>query len=261
MRMCTYPPAPHYTHTFPHFYTHTLTYTHAACRSWWVASPAWWAMSWSVSCLCCARLWRLRRTPSCLQRGHLTFTRARCPTRPSSTRYLWAHARTPTHTHTDADARTCSCTRMHTHTDPHAHMQTYTHTHAQGMLRSVVVGSFFMDLANPACETSFAIYHRRFSTNTTPKWPLAQPMRILGHNGACCCVCLCVCVCAFGRTCPLISPNTCATTMRRARFYVLMCVCAYLDVCLPAGVYPSEHVFMCRKNRAKSSSMHRSTIH
>ncbi len=55
---------------------------------------------------------------------------------------------------------------------------------AQGMLRSVVVGQFFKDLRNPAFETSFAIYHRRFSTNTTPKWPLAQPMRVLGHNGA-----------------------------------------------------------------------------
>jgi len=38
-------------------------------------------------------------------------------------------------------------------------------------------------LQNPLCETAFAIYHRRFSTNTTPKWPLAQPMRTIGHNG------------------------------------------------------------------------------
>ena len=30
---------------------------------------------------------------------------------------------------------------------------------------------------------SFAVYHRRFSTNTLPRWPLAQPMRLLGHNG------------------------------------------------------------------------------
>ncbi|KAF7819096.1 ferredoxin-dependent glutamate synthase, chloroplastic [Senna tora] len=29
----------------------------------------------------------------------------------------------------------------------------------------------------------FAIYHRRYSTNTSPRWPLAQPMRFLGHNG------------------------------------------------------------------------------
>jgi hypothetical protein len=54
------------------------------------------------------------------------------------------------------------------------------------MLRSVVVGAFFKDLVNTDYETAFAIYHRRFSTNTTPKWPLAQPMRILGHNGAAC---------------------------------------------------------------------------
>jgi glutamate synthase (ferredoxin) len=32
-------------------------------------------------------------------------------------------------------------------------------------------------------KTPFAIYHRRFSTNTMPRWPLAQPMRVLGHNG------------------------------------------------------------------------------
>lgn len=51
------------------------------------------------------------------------------------------------------------------------------------MLRSVVVGQYFADLVNPDYETAFAIYHRRFSTNTTPKWPLAQPMRFLGHNG------------------------------------------------------------------------------
>ncbi|GIL47362.1 hypothetical protein Vafri_4198, partial [Volvox africanus] len=53
----------------------------------------------------------------------------------------------------------------------------------KGMLRSAVVGSFYRDLENSDFESSFAIYHRRFSTNTTPKWPLAQPMRVLGHNG------------------------------------------------------------------------------
>jgi hypothetical protein len=53
----------------------------------------------------------------------------------------------------------------------------------KGMLRSVAVGAFFKDLKDPRFETGFAIYHRRFSTNTNPKWPLAQPMRILGHNG------------------------------------------------------------------------------
>lgn len=53
----------------------------------------------------------------------------------------------------------------------------------KGMVRSEVLGQFYEDLTNPAYETVFAIYHRRFSTNTMPKWPLAQPMRFLGHNG------------------------------------------------------------------------------
>jgi glutamate synthase (ferredoxin) len=53
----------------------------------------------------------------------------------------------------------------------------------KGMVRSVVLGEFYHDLANPNYESTFAVYHRRFSTNTMPKWPFAQPMRILGHNG------------------------------------------------------------------------------
>ena len=53
----------------------------------------------------------------------------------------------------------------------------------KGMVRSVILGEFYQDLANPDYESSFAVYHRRFSTNTMPKWPFAQPMRILGHNG------------------------------------------------------------------------------
>jgi glutamate synthase (ferredoxin) len=53
----------------------------------------------------------------------------------------------------------------------------------KGMVRSAVLGEFYTDLQNPAYTTPFALYHRRFSTNTLPKWPLAQPMRYLGHNG------------------------------------------------------------------------------
>ncbi|MBW4451566.1 MAG: glutamate synthase large subunit [Nostoc indistinguendum CM1-VF10] len=53
----------------------------------------------------------------------------------------------------------------------------------KGMVRSTVLGSFYQDLKNPAYKSAFAVYHRRFSTNTMPKWPLAQPMRLLGHNG------------------------------------------------------------------------------
>ena len=53
----------------------------------------------------------------------------------------------------------------------------------KGMTQSAVLGPFYEDLQDPRYFTNFAIYHRRFSTNTVPKWPLAQPMRMLAHNG------------------------------------------------------------------------------
>ena len=53
----------------------------------------------------------------------------------------------------------------------------------KGMVRSAVLDTFYDDLRNPDYVSAYAIYHRRFSTNTLPKWPLAQPMRFLGHNG------------------------------------------------------------------------------
>ncbi|KAM7505251.1 hypothetical protein LguiB_004155 [Lonicera macranthoides] len=53
----------------------------------------------------------------------------------------------------------------------------------KGMLRSEVLGRFYYDLRSEIYKSPFAIYHRRYSTNTSPRWPLAQPMRLLGHNG------------------------------------------------------------------------------
>ena len=53
----------------------------------------------------------------------------------------------------------------------------------KGMVRSAVLAEFYLDLKNPAYKSAFAVYHRRFSTNTMPRWHLAQPMRLLGHNG------------------------------------------------------------------------------
>ena len=53
----------------------------------------------------------------------------------------------------------------------------------KGMVQSHVLPLFYKDLANPDYTTKFVIYHRRFSTNTNPRWPLAQPMRVVGHNG------------------------------------------------------------------------------
>jgi glutamate synthase (ferredoxin) len=53
----------------------------------------------------------------------------------------------------------------------------------KGMVQSNVLAKFYKDLTNPDYTTKFVIYHRRFSTNTNPRWPLAQPMRVVGHNG------------------------------------------------------------------------------
>ncbi len=53
----------------------------------------------------------------------------------------------------------------------------------KGMVRSEVLSNFYEDLQDKRFKIAFAVYHRRFSTNTLPRWPLAQPMRLLGHNG------------------------------------------------------------------------------
>nr|YP_009257488.1 ferredoxin-dependent glutamate synthase [Coeloseira compressa]ANH09571.1 ferredoxin-dependent glutamate synthase [Coeloseira compressa] len=53
----------------------------------------------------------------------------------------------------------------------------------KGMVRSEVLAKYYKDLNNEKYQSKFAVYHRRFSTNTMPKWPLAQPMRSIAHNG------------------------------------------------------------------------------
>eukprot|EP00804_Cyclotella_cryptica_P030228 CCRYP_017107-RB/>CCRYP_017107-RB protein AED:0.04 eAED:0.04 QI:372/1/1/1/1/1/3/87/1683 len=53
----------------------------------------------------------------------------------------------------------------------------------KGMVQGCVLPRFYKDLQNEDYTTKFVIYHRRFSTNTNPRWPLAQPMRVVGHNG------------------------------------------------------------------------------
>ena len=53
----------------------------------------------------------------------------------------------------------------------------------KGMVQSEVLPAFYQDLTNEDYTTKFVIYHRRYSTNTNPRWPLAQPMRVVGHNG------------------------------------------------------------------------------
>ncbi|KAL9187401.1 hypothetical protein ACHAXT_001504 [Thalassiosira profunda] len=53
----------------------------------------------------------------------------------------------------------------------------------KGMVQGCVLPQFYKDLTDEDYTTKFVIYHRRFSTNTNPRWPLAQPMRVVGHNG------------------------------------------------------------------------------
>jgi glutamate synthase (ferredoxin) len=53
----------------------------------------------------------------------------------------------------------------------------------KGLLAPRQLAEFYPDLGDPAFETSFAIFHQRFSTNTQPAWQLAQPFRLLAHNG------------------------------------------------------------------------------
>jgi glutamate synthase (ferredoxin) len=53
----------------------------------------------------------------------------------------------------------------------------------KGLLTPEQLPAFYLDLADPAFISSFAIFHQRYSTNTRPSWSLAQPFRFVAHNG------------------------------------------------------------------------------
>ncbi|MBR3522987.1 MAG: glutamate synthase subunit alpha [Prevotella sp.] len=53
----------------------------------------------------------------------------------------------------------------------------------KGMLSSMQVREYFLDLSDPYFTSGLALVHSRFSTNTFPTWSLAQPFRLLAHNG------------------------------------------------------------------------------
>ncbi len=53
----------------------------------------------------------------------------------------------------------------------------------KGLVKAEQLGRFYLDLADPAVVTSFALVHSRFSTNTLGSWKLAHPYRMLCHNG------------------------------------------------------------------------------
>ncbi|MFT6656708.1 MAG: glutamate synthase (NADPH/NADH) large chain, partial [Marinomonas primoryensis] len=53
----------------------------------------------------------------------------------------------------------------------------------KGLMMPADLPSFYKDLGNEKLQTAICVFHQRFSTNTLPKWPLAQPFRMLAHNG------------------------------------------------------------------------------
>ncbi|HTZ17289.1 MAG TPA: glutamate synthase large subunit [Dissulfurispiraceae bacterium] len=53
----------------------------------------------------------------------------------------------------------------------------------KGLLVAPQLDRFYPDLAGGGIESAFCIFHQRFSTNTLPEWVMAQPFRVLAHNG------------------------------------------------------------------------------
>jgi glutamate synthase (NADPH/NADH) large chain len=53
----------------------------------------------------------------------------------------------------------------------------------KGLMMPVDLPRFYRDLADERLETAICVFHQRFSTNTMPRWKLAQPFRLLAHNG------------------------------------------------------------------------------
>jgi len=53
----------------------------------------------------------------------------------------------------------------------------------KGMFVAPQFERFYLDLGDPDFESALAVIHQRYSTNTFPSWPLAQPFRYIAHNG------------------------------------------------------------------------------
>ena len=53
----------------------------------------------------------------------------------------------------------------------------------KSMCLAAELADFYPDLRDPSFATALALFHQRFSTNTLPSWRLAQPFRMLAHNG------------------------------------------------------------------------------
>ena len=53
----------------------------------------------------------------------------------------------------------------------------------KGLVMPADLPAFFLDLQDERLASHIVVFHQRFSTNTLPRWPLAQPFRYLAHNG------------------------------------------------------------------------------
>ena len=53
----------------------------------------------------------------------------------------------------------------------------------KGLVVGAELGHFYPDLSDPRFTSALAVFHQRYSTNTHPTWQLAQPFRMLAHNG------------------------------------------------------------------------------
>ncbi len=53
----------------------------------------------------------------------------------------------------------------------------------KGLMAGTHLAAFYRDLADARTESQIAVFHQRYSTNTLPDWRLAQPFRLLAHNG------------------------------------------------------------------------------
>ena len=53
----------------------------------------------------------------------------------------------------------------------------------KGMVTTLQLEPFYPDLSDPRFASTLALVHSRYSTNTFPSWPLAQPFRLIAHNG------------------------------------------------------------------------------
>ncbi len=97
----------------------------------------------------------------------------------------------PTHIHTDQFERRLYliCKELeHKITDENLdgfHIASFSHRTIvyKGLLVASQLATLYSDLQDEDFEASLAVFHQRYSTNTSPTWALAQPFRTLAHNG------------------------------------------------------------------------------